>query len=262
MLPTNPTYTHCFSGFHPRQPQPSLPKSCKCTPHQHSLTPTLFNTVVTPPIPTPLAPLTPASCHRAAPGVQVLSTIPTQNAGTSSYNLRPRVVFEPTNEILQTPGPLILPGGATGKSVTGELVDCGLGLQPCKDARGKICLVQRGEATFCSKVNNCLEGGGIATIIFEKESATDKCAPVSGATLHDPSCDEPRGSWPVVLTTSLSQGLALKAMLAEGPAPTVTLDTRVGQDVPALEFMSGTSMATPNAAGVAGLVSDSPAAEC
>jgi serine protease len=139
--------------------------------------------------------------------------------------------------------------------VTGELVECGLGLTPCKNARGKICLVQRGEATFCSKVNNCLEGGGVAAIIYEKESAADKCAPVSGATLHDPSCDEPRGGWPVVLTTSLSQGQALKQVMAEGPAPIMTLDTRVGADVPALEFMSGTSMATPNAAGVAGLVS-------
>ena len=105
------------------------------------------------------------------------------------------------------------------------------------------------------QVNNCIEGGGIATIIFEKDSAADKCAPVSGATLHDPSCDEPRGGWPVVLTTSLTQGIALKQMLSEGPAPVMTLDTRVGADVPALEFMSGTSMATPNAAGVAGLVS-------
>lgn len=184
----------------------------------------------------------------------MLSTIPTQNAPTSAYNLRPRISMTPNSDIFAPgAGPMILPGGASGKSVTGEVVDCGLGLTPCRNARGKVCLMQRGEATFCSKVTNCIAGGGIAAIIFEKESAQDKCAPVSGATLQDPSCDEPRAGWPIVLTTSLNQGKALRDMLHSTPV-TLTLDTSLGSDVPALDFMSGTSMATPNAAGVAGLV--------
>jgi hypothetical protein len=190
--------------------------------------------------------------------VQVLSTIPTQNAATSGYNLRPRIVMTPAtlaSEVFSPgAGPMLLPGSATGKTLTTEVVDCGLGLQPCQGARGKICLLQRGEATFCSKVHNCMEGGGVAALIYEKESAADKCAPVSGATLHDPSCNEPRAGWPIVLTTSLNQGKALRDMLRSTEV-TLTLDTTLGTDVPALDFMSGTSMATPNAAGVAGLVS-------
>mmetsp|Transcript_1064 Transcript_1064/g.2433 ORF Transcript_1064/g.2433 Transcript_1064/m.2433 type:complete len:872 (+) Transcript_1064:90-2705(+) len=54
-------------------------------------------------------------------------------------------------------------------SVTGRLVDCGLGKSPCEDAEGAICVIERGEILFSDKTNNCFLGGGLAAVIYNIE---------------------------------------------------------------------------------------------
>eukprot|EP00775_Hariotina_reticulata_P010849 gene10849-11003_t len=59
--------------------------------------------------------------------------------------------------------------GSAGSSLTGELMDCGLGQQRCTNATGKICLLERGGATptwpafVCLKVVNCMQGTSVAS---------------------------------------------------------------------------------------------------
>jgi hypothetical protein len=44
--------------------------------------------------------------------------------------------------------------------------ECTTVLCVCAGATGKICLMQRGDNTFCAKVANCVAGGGIGAIIY------------------------------------------------------------------------------------------------
>jgi len=117
---------------------------------------------------------------RTAPGAWTLSTVPTWARCTSSYNrdqyfiaISPPGILLDAPSLLSRPAPTLLAGSSIGCSsgsdrcgVSGELVDCGLGLSPCVGAQGKVCLIQRGQATFCTKVLNCLAGGGIAAVIY------------------------------------------------------------------------------------------------
>lgn len=54
-------------------------------------------------------------------------------------------------------------------SATGPIVDCKLGLEPCEDAEGSICLIERGVISFVDKTRNCFLGGGIASVIYNVE---------------------------------------------------------------------------------------------
>ncbi len=60
----------------------------------------------------------------------------------------------------------------------GKLVDCQQGVEVCRNARGKVCLIQRGENFFYEKVDNCAQGGGIAAVIYNNISG-----PAAGWTL-------------------------------------------------------------------------------
>lgn len=51
-------------------------------------------------------------------------------------------------------------------TVSGEIVDCGIGDSSCADASGKVCLIQRGEINFSVKAENCEAGGGVGAIIY------------------------------------------------------------------------------------------------
>ncbi len=69
------------------------------------------------------------------------------------------------------PLPTIAVGSGTAP-VTAGLVDCGLaaeGTGPCANATGRVCLIQRGGNTFCSKANACVQGGGVGVIIFNRD---------------------------------------------------------------------------------------------
>lgn len=191
----------------------------------------------------------------AAPGVQTLSTVPVSSAASSSYNAMPSVslVNAPSTmdaELLKTPAPRLLGQSKTAR-ITAQLVDCGLGKATCEGATGKICLIQRGENTFCSKVSSCVAGGGIGAIIYGRDDMDD-CETFDGSM--DGGCTKPAAGWPVGLTITKAQGQALKTKIAEVPNLALTIDARKSTSPLPYDFMSGTSMATPTAAGVAGLV--------
>ena len=130
------------------------------------------------------------------------------------------------------------------------MVDCGLGNATCVNATGKVCLIQRGFGTFCSMVSNCAAGGGKAALIYNSDDpANADCDPFRG-TLDVDGCTNPGL---LSLTVSRLQGQIIRNALVNG-AITATLSTGPGGTAP-FEFMSGTSMATPHAAGTLSTVS-------
>ncbi|NVJ60395.1 MAG: S8 family serine peptidase [Gammaproteobacteria bacterium] len=160
-----------------------------------------------------------------AGGVNTLSTYPTSapvvgslTANGASYNV---TSFENS--------------GNTGNSEVatyfmelGDAVDAG--------ADGKICVIDRGEITFQDKVKNCEDSGGIGAIIINNADG-----PLNG-TLGEPNN-----------TTIPTVGALLSDRTALLAATTASISFEQG-DPQSYGFMSGTSMATPAAAGVAALV--------
>eukprot|EP00775_Hariotina_reticulata_P011225 gene11225-11374_t len=132
--------------------------------------------------------------------------------------------------------------------VSGQLVNCGLGLSPCVGAQGKICLIQRGQAYFCTKVLNCLAGGGIAAVIYNLDSE-DPCKSISGSLvgINDTVCPIPARGWPVTVGITRRQGEALQQAISNSSAVAITVETCGQGMLPALDYKSGTSMATPTA---------------
>lgn len=115
--------------------------------------------------------------------------------------------------------------GATYFMGTAEAVDSG--------AAGKICVIDRGNVSFFDKVNNCEQSGGIGAVIVNNEAG------MLYGTLGETN------------TTSIpAVGAALEDRSAIVAASNIAIDIENGD----YGFMSGTSMATPTATGIAALV--------
>jgi subtilisin family serine protease len=166
-----------------------------------------------------------ADVELAAPGVDVLSTVPIGSqigasiaAGNKAYEVQPME-------------------GSPLTSASGPLADFGLGdTSLAGSMTGKLCVIQRGSISFAEKVVNCQSSGGIGAIIYNNTDGE-----IDG-TLGDTVTNIPS----VGTLQSIGQSLLKKV----GQTASVS----VFRTNDAYASYSGTSMATPHASGVAALV--------
>lgn len=158
----------------------------------------------------------------AAPGVNVLSTVP-PGAGSSSS--------------LSVGSSVYAPGGMDGSprlSASAPLADFGLGGAVNTAMAGKICLIQRGSYDFATKVLNCQNSGGVGAVVY------NNLAGGYGGTLGTTVTSIPS------VTASDTEGAQLKLQLGQAASLAVSAANYA--------FYDGTSMATPHVSAVAALV--------
>ena len=154
-----------------------------------------------------------------AGGVDTLSTYPAGMATVASMSA------DGTNYASSAMENQGYAAGATYDMGTAEATDGG--------ASGKICVIQRGNISFHDKVANCENSGGIGAIIYNNEAG------MLYGTLGD---------------TNATSIPAVGATMEDGAALTASSNAVIDISAGDYGYMSGTSMATPAAAGLAALL--------
>lgn len=184
-----------------------------------------------------------------APGVDVLSTYLT-GQGSNSYVTDGPAVYD-----------TIQVSGSAVALVRGKAVYCGLGASAGDfplDVKDNIALMERNSrVAFDQQTKNAMAAGAAAVVIYNcsKASSPQTCSSESDVSTWSLVTNLADGtenpfdvttSWPLVLGVSNTAGMAMRAV----PNASVAA-ANVPDDY---EVLSGTSMSSPHAAGVAALV--------
>jgi serine protease len=166
-----------------------------------------------------------------APGVGVLSTVPVGSGAVAG--------------ILSNAGSISGAEIELSKrgTVTGALVNCGLGRVSDfpSSVNGRIALIQRGQISFNEKTHNAVNAGAVAVIIFNN----DPTSSITWTLKNDADPAATTFNWPVTIGISQADGQKLLSSIGSQ----ITVTDRADD----YESLSGTSMATPHAVGVAAL---------
>jgi serine protease len=141
--------------------------------------------------------------------------------------------------------PLLYAGQTGRRGLTSDAVYAGFGTAvefAAVDCTGKIAVTSRGGPTFAEKAVAAMNAGCAALVIHN-------VAPGNfNGTLGTPTAADGR-AWIPVVSISLEEGMYLKEQIEAGPTRATVLNAPGN-----LAMLSGTSMASPHAAGVAALV--------
>ncbi|MGH7993286.1 MAG: S8 family serine peptidase, partial [Limisphaerales bacterium] len=161
-----------------------------------------------------------------APGVNILSLLPTSLAGTVASVQQGTSTYS-ANELQYA-------GTTTGTGITATMYDCGLGNPTDFPAAvsNNIALIERGTLNFSNKVLNAMAARARAAIIYN--NTTGNFSGTLGVT----------NNWIPTVSLAQADGLSLEAV----QPTTVTI---INETDPAqiYQYLDGTSMATPHVAG-------------
>ncbi len=160
----------------------------------------------------------------AAPGINILSTLPVAQATTTAYVQQSTNIYSATE--------LTYSGTTTG--ITATVYYCGLGNPTDFPAgvRSNLALIQRGTLTFSNKVVNAMAAGARGAIIFNNTNG-NFLGTLGGSN-----------NWIPAISLAQADGQTLQALLP------VTAKLFNGVDPANIyQYLDGTSMATPHVAG-------------